>query len=238
MFSSRTGNRITQWLLAAANVLVAGALAWLIAAYTKYGLSTFWLFTAAIAWVLFRFSGANKIATVLWLSAAVLLSAAFSIPDRFIIARSVPGLVGYFLAWAAMIAFLVAILRGRGRTTANLCACTAIVFSFILIAGALHTTSGDPKRHAELQKEIRIVSLFHDLRSEIEAFRSRSGRLPKDEAELVSLRGKPMPVYDGNLRIMYFSEDAQHYRLECCVYDWILRFPAPSSPQRFHAEPF
>ena len=74
------------------------------------------------------------------------------------------------------------------------------------------------------------------LLSDIDAISKRLGRVPKDEAELVKLRGKPMPEISRGLggdfhRIDYYATDANHFWLEI-YYDEEFWYYYSSVPQQ------
>jgi hypothetical protein len=118
-----------------------------------------------------------------------------------------------------------------------------IVFFTVIIPAVSVYTIWDKRAGAEAVQETRqLILTLHRLSAEIEAIRAQMGRLPKDEAELVALRGKPMPTYYRDSRVSYLRDDRNGYRLDCCVsylwghgWGWIVCFYGPEAVQRLHA---
>jgi len=105
-----------------------------------------------------------------------------------------------------------------------------------------------------VQETRKLISTLHGLTAEIETLRSQMGRLPRDEAELVALRGRPMPPSHFGHGLISYQRDAGRdgldgdYHLECMashfwgchwdIFGWIILYYGPNASRRFHVEPF
>ncbi|HVX60596.1 MAG TPA: hypothetical protein VHC19_08340, partial [Pirellulales bacterium] len=87
----------------------------------------------------------------------------------------------------------------------------------------------------------QFISLYK-LTAEIESIRARTGRLPKDERELIALRGQPISTNGESAVLSYKRLDEDHYRLDCVLQNfwgrqrdtigWIVRYYGPKTPRR------
>ena len=86
-----------------------------------------------------------------------------------------------------------------------------VLFSFVIYwtaGGTMRTYRFGPEA---VQETRTLILTLHRLSTEIEGFRTRLGRLPNGEAELVALRGKPMPPYYPNYRVRYTRDHRTGY---------------------------
>jgi hypothetical protein len=137
---------------------------------------------------------------VLWIAAAAMLSAVVWTtfnhdPFTFLGPEILLALGGLLLCLSAGLLFLVASIRDRRRCPANCAGCMFVFFTVLVFwfPGMTLKTYRDTREEEQRGRQT-IVSL-HCLIGDIEAIRSRFGQVPNDEAELVGLRGKPMPAH-------------------------------------------
>ena len=120
------------------------------------------------------------------------------------------------------------------------------VFFTIVIFGLSGFAEHERRVHDEtIQATRELILTLHRLSAEIETIRSRLGRLPDNEGELVDLRGEQMPLFYKDFHITYRRDDRNGYSLNCCVgnvwgHGWgeIIDFHGPESTQRISVVPF
>jgi hypothetical protein len=243
------------WLGVPLGLAAVGAAAWALTTYARSPIAASCLTIVAICWTLFRFGRANLWGVVLWGFAAAILSAGFWTPETsesdhglFVIPRGVVlGAGGFLLSLPAGIVFLFASVKNRSRCAGNCAGSMIVLFTFVV-----YCTAGSAMRTHRVGPEFvqetrQLLLTLHRLSAEIEAIRARTGRLPKDEAELVVLRGKPMPPFYHDYCVHY-SREGDSYRLDCSAshfwgrswdfFPWIFCYYGPDSPQRLQAISF
>jgi hypothetical protein len=96
-----------------------------------------------------------------------------------------------------------------------------------------------------IQETRQLIVKLHRLSAEIEAIRAKTGRLPKDETELVALRGKLLPPCSDNYPPSYYRDDRGGYSLNGYVtYFWgrgwgcVFCYYGSDAAQRLHVESF
>jgi hypothetical protein len=248
--------RQAAWLIALAALAAAAAVALPLTPGRIPVLASYFAI-AAVALTLW-FAGANPIGTILWVSAAAILCA--GVWTRV----SYHGLVmfpissaytagGILLSMPAVTLFVLALIKNQSRCAGNCAGCMVVLFTFV-IYGTSRDTMYSYRDWPETVQETRtLISTLHQLTAEIEELRSQLGRLPRDEAELVALRGKPMPPYYKEYRIGYRQYGGSHklngdYRLDCGAshfwgrnwdfFPWIFEFYGPDAVQRLQAISF
>ena len=244
-----------NWLVAIALLLIVAVAAWLLTAYTNVPFLAAWLVIAVIGWILYRIGHAHILGIILWVVAATLLSAWFWIPDMSsIMARVLFWSLPLLLFLSAVIVFMVFSLTRRRHYIGNCAGCVIAVFSVVNMAMVYGTIQHQRRGVESVQETRQLVLELHRLSAEIEAIRARLGRLPKDEAELVALRKKPMPEYHPGFRISYDRPGSDDYRrrgdyhLQCGashfwgthwdLFPWIFHFYGPDAEQRLYIESF
>ena len=178
---------------------VAGILvgAGLLAIYAGQPVLASCLIIAAIGYSLW-FVGANTPGIVLWIVGAPMLSAAvWTASNRdwwnFLPPQILLTLGGFLLCLPAGICFLLASIKNRGRCAANCGGCMLVVFTVAIFSFPGCTLKTYRDTRDDKQGGRQTILALHRLIGDIEAIRARLGRVPNDEAELVTLRGKPMP---------------------------------------------
>ena len=157
------------------------------------------LIIAAIGYSLW-FAGANILGIVLWIAAAAMLSVAVWTtsnhdPWNFIPPEILLTFGGFLLCLPAGILFLVASIRNRRRCAANCGGCMFVLFAVLIFWSPGLTLKMYRNVREDEQGGRQTILAVHCLIRDIEAIRMRLGRVPNDEAELVALRGKPMPTH-------------------------------------------
>ncbi len=257
-----SSRRRRAWFLAIVVLAVAGAAAGLVAVYAHDPISASWVMIVAVGLTLFQFAGASRASgwgVVFWIMAAAILSAGFwtlaSLHEFMIPSGAIFTVGGFLLSLPAGILFLVASIKNRSQCAGNCAGCMIVLFTFVI-----YCISGGTMRHyrawpESVQETRQLILTLHRLTADIETFRSQLGRIPKDETELVSLRGKPMPPYHQNygIRYMSFGKDRYpglegDYRLDCGashfwglhwdIFPWIFEYFGPTATPRLHAEAF
>jgi hypothetical protein len=243
--------RQKAWLIALTLLGVVAAMAWLLATQGERPIPASCMMIAAMGGILWRLGGANAWGTLLWGLAAAVLSAGFWTPaslHEFLFPSSMAFTTGgVLLSLPAGIIFLVASIKSQSRCAGNCAGFMMVVFTL-----AIYWTSGSTMRTYRsgpeaVQETRQLISILHRLAADIEKFRSERGRLPRDEAELIALRNKPMPRYYQDYRIGY-SQQGSHdgsdgdYYLECGasqfwghhwdIFPWIFLFYGPHATQR------
>jgi hypothetical protein len=193
-----------------------------------------------VVWILlYRFAHLGELGLAFWCAGVTGISLAVALSKS--VGEFPSGILSVFsvlLIPAAAIAFLVAASKSPPGRVANCAGCVIAIFTLVLPLAASHVMSSRLGGIPERQRVNRTLILLHQLGADVEVFRNRHGRFPKDEAELVSFRGKPMPVYRGDSRVTYCLHADGSYELHCMIYDWIIQYYGPHSPQRIHAEFF
>lgn len=85
----------------------------------------------------------------------------------------------------------------------------------IALAFLVASPCGCSSKLAEAKRNAETKQMVAALASEIEGLRKKNGRLPKDEAELVTWLGKPMPMSAWKRPLEYkrVSENPEHFRI-------------------------
>jgi hypothetical protein len=182
------------WQRAAAPLILvcAAILAWTILP-TQWAV---WFSVAVAAWIAAYRMGCDKIGALLWCLAAGLclwpLCIVMSGGTSEELARQPPvGLIGVPLVIAAVLRFLWA--RQTSARGPNAAMIVVAVFTLVIPAMVGSMISRTRQYHADYQQTTEVLVGLHRLAAEVEAFRATRGRLPKDEAEFVAWRGRPMP---------------------------------------------
>jgi hypothetical protein len=204
----------------------------------------------AAGWALHRFARASARGTILWCAAAVAMSVVgwtATGGDAEMI-REVCALVWLLLSLVSGIIFLIVAARQSAGRVGNCAGCALALFTIIVPLAAGGAAQSRLHRIEQVRRTARMILIFHRLGAEVEAIRTRLGRLPADEEELVRLRGKPMPPDGEKYRIRYYRRDEKQYDMSYNAADfwgrhwdlfgWIFHYYGPSSPQRLHAELF
>jgi hypothetical protein len=123
-----------------------------------------------------------------------------------------------------------------------------VFFSVLVTAMSAHAIHSRREMAGAVQETRQLLLTLHRLSAEIEAIRAKTGRLPKDEAELVTLRGKPMPPYYRQYQVRYYRNEMGGYSMHCSAPDfwgehwdlfgWIILFYGPNSTQRLEVDLF
>lgn len=246
------------WLGVPFGLAVVGVAVWLLVVYAHTPILAVWLAIAAIGWTLHRLGRASGFGVVFWIAGAAMLSAGLwppiSIGQPWLRVSQILGSVGFVLYLSAGILFLVASAKDRRRYAGNCAGCMIVFFSVIIPAVSAGTIRSHREGPEAVQETRQMILTLHRLTAEIEAIRSRIGRLPNDEAELVALRGQPMPQHHQTFRISYDRPDANDYRtrgnyhLQCGsshfwgehwdFWGWIFHFYGPDAVQRVYVETF
>jgi hypothetical protein len=250
-----SSRRWVSWLAALLELGAVGVAAWLLTVYARLPILASCLAIAAICWTLFRFGGAYVWGVVFWGFAAAILSAGFWTPETpesyyglFVIPRGVAvGAVGFLLSLPAGIVFLVTSLKNPSRCGGNCAGCMIVLFTFVI-----YCTAGSAMRTHRLGPQVvqetrQLLLTLHRLSADIEAIRAKTGQLPKDEAEVVAQRGKPMPPFYHNYCVRYLRVGGS-YRLDCSAshfwgrswdfFPWIFCYYGPDSTKRLQAISF
>jgi hypothetical protein len=194
--------------------------------------------TAVVGWILNRFAHVKTAGVVLWcLATAALITATLSPKGDLWPISALCALMAVILFVASSIVFLVAAMKDRTRRRQNCAGCTLAAFTLIAWFVGLGVIGDCVRCQEHLKSGTETLMPLNKLGIEIESLRKRLGRLPRDEEELVSLRGTPMPPYYQELRLHYSRLDEEHYELRC-VGSWIVYYYGPNSPRRIKLESF
>ena len=87
--------------------------------------------------------------------------------------------------------------------------------AFVIFFGWLAIQPGVSSMLKEWKRDMHSKTLL----SEIDAISKRLGRVPKDEAELIELCGKPMPEIGWDEDCHYYATDANHFELH--LGEWV-----------------
>jgi hypothetical protein len=245
-----SSRRWETWLGVPVGFVVVGVAAWLLTVYAHAPIVAAWLVIAAVGWMLSRFGKASVLGIIVWIAAAAVLSAGFWTPVSFHGLFFFPSSFaftagGLLLSLPAGIIFLIASIKNQPRCAGNCAGCMIVLFTFVIYCTSGSTMQTHRFGPESIQETRQMILTMHRLSAEIEAIRAKTGRLPKDEAELVALRGKPMPPYRGDYRVSYQRNDQGGYNLNCCashfwgrgwdIFGWILIFHGPDAVQRLQA---
>jgi hypothetical protein len=240
----------SNWLLGLAILAAASVAAWLLAAYAHWPIAAAIVMIAAVGGVLYRTAHANAYGVALWCLAILLISLHQWTPISEYLPGSKDayrGISSLFLVTGCIV-FLVRAAKYRHSRAAN-CAGCVLAFYTLCFCAAVSSDAYRLRTYLDcVDHTTHILITLHKLANDIEAIRTRIGRLPANEAELVQLRGEPMPIYYGQYRINYYLRDSGIYDLSCCennfwgshwdIFGWILHYYGPQSTQRLHAEVF
>jgi len=117
-----------------------------------------------------------------------------------------PALFGLLLSLPAGVVFLYVSIKNQERCAANCAGCmltlfTVVIFCFPAMSLKIYCSDRDDKKETR-----RTIVALHCLSCDANAIFARLGRVPNDDAELVSLRGKSMPS-----RIFYANQGNDKY---------------------------
>jgi hypothetical protein len=211
----------------------------LLAIYAEHPVLAAWLIIAAIGYTL-RFAGANVPGVLLWIAAAAMLNSAVwttSLGELVLLA-----LGGALLSLPAGVVFLVASIKNRKRCAANCAGCMLVLFTVLICLFPGHTLNTYRDRREANQDSRQKILALHRLAADIEAIRARLGRVPNDEAELVALGGKPMPLH-----VLYVNQGTNSYVLiggvpqlwgHSDLFGWGLDFFGPNTVPRVRVSGF
>ena len=239
----------TAWLSVPLGLAVVGVAAWLLTTYAHLPIVATWLVFVAVGWVLYRNAKASVAGVALCVAAVAVaitgygLTALFGDPEGRI--ASFLGVLAGIMYLLGGLVFFIASLRNRTRCAGN-CAGFMIVFFSIVISAMSACTQRDYRAGPQAIQETReLILTLHRLSAEIDAARAKTGRLPKDEAELVTLRGKPLPTHSSNYHVRYLQDNDGGYYLEGYVtylwgggWGWVYCFYGSDAAQRLHVESF
>ncbi len=241
-----------RWLIAVIILAAAAGAAWLLVACAGLWALAGCIVIAAAGFVLYRFGRADGLGVGLWCLAAAAMNVGFAAAmqaETFGL-LAISGLATIPLFAASAVVFLLAAVKRRSGRAANCAGCVLVACTLIVPLTAVWTVRGCLSGQEAAQRTTENLIALHQLGTEVESFRTRLGRLPKDEAELVALRGKLMPFYrtsySSSHPIRYTRRDQGEFCLECDFSDfwgsaadfWIFSYYGPNSTQRLHAESF
>lgn len=215
------------WIMVVGVLSTAVVAAWLLATVAHLPVPAIWLITAAVGWCLVGYAKASIAGICLWIVATVLLSIPLWSPVFGLdLLMPIVGLflVGLLLSLSAGVALLIALVRRPSRSVGNCAGVILVVFTLINVVMARNTMTRHHAGPARVEQTRELVLALHQLTAEIETYRDQLGRLPKDEAELVSLRGQPMPPYFQDYRVNYYQRGEGDWR--CVEDDYYLRCSA------------
>lgn len=209
-----------------------------------------WFSVAVAAWIAAHRAGCDKIGALVWcLAAGLCLGPLCTIvsggtSEEF--ARRPPvGLVGVPLVVAAMLRFLWA--RRKAARGPNAAMIVVAVFTLVVPATVGSTIARTREYHADYQQTTDVIVGLHRLAAEVEAFRTAHGRLPKDEAEFVAWRGRPLPELGRYGRASYtlvgekyelYSAVQQFWGHAWDLFGYDVLFYGPRSTQRIEVQLF
>jgi hypothetical protein len=232
-----------SWLGVTGVLVVAGVGGGLLTIDAEHPVLASCLIIAAVGYTLW-FAGANVPGVLLWIVAAAMLSVAVWATSHgaFFPPEILLALGGFLLSLPAGAVFLVASIKNRRRCAASCAGCT-LVLSTVLIfwfpGETLHTYRD--RREAD-QDARQTILMLHRLAADIDAIRARLGRVPNDDAELVALRGKPMPP-----DFLYVNQGDQSYVLTgfVCqlwgrgdIFGWSVNYHGPNAVPRIRVSGF
>lgn len=193
-------------------IAVGGAGAGLLLIDGEWPVLGSWLIIAATGYALW-FAGAYVIGVLLWIAAAAMLSVTLWTNSRGMLPPEILlGLIGFLITLPAGVVFLVVSIRDQSRSCANSAGCmlvffTAVIFCFPGWMFKMYRCERDAR-----QETRQTILAVHCLASDSDAIFARLGRVPRDEAELAALRGKPMPPH-----VFYSERGKDRYLLSCGV---------------------
>ena len=246
------------WIMVLGVLTTAVVAAWLLAVVAHLPVPAIWLITAAVGWCLVGYANASIVGTCLWIVATVLLGIPLWNPvfgGDLLVLIVILFLVGLLLSLSAVVAFLIAVARRPSRSAGNCAGLILVVFTLVNLGMARNTMTQYLVGPARVEQTRELVLALHQLTAEIETYRDQLGRLPKDEAELVSLRGQPLPPYFRDYRVDYYQRGEGDWRcaegdyyLRCSafhfwgrawdIFPWLVCFHGPECTQRLEVESF
>ena len=237
------------WLLGISILAAASAVAWAMVVYADAPWFASCVLTAAVGGILHRLARVNTAGIVIWSMVALSTASSVCLPDvAFGLLALLCTLAAMVLSAISVIVFLVAAAKDRTRRGRNCACCNLVLFTLVVGATSGAKISGHLRHQEAARHTTETLVKLNKLGVEIESIRSRLGRLPKDEEELVALRGRPMPTFREQFQIHYSRCDGDHYYLECCVNDfwgrawdimgWIVYYHGPNSPRRIQVVSF
>jgi hypothetical protein len=204
--------RSSSWLDVKAVLAVGGMGAGLLMICGEWPILGSWLIIAAAGYALW-FAGANIIGVLLWIAVAAMLSVALWTNSRSLFPPDILlALIGFLISFPAGMVFLVASIRNRRRCCANCAGCMLVFFTVLIFCVPGWTFKRYRCERDDRQETRQTIFAAHCLASESDAIFARLGRVPRDEAELVALRGKPMPPH-----VFYRERGKDRYLLSCDV---------------------
>lgn len=248
------------WLGVPLGLAVVGVAIWLLVAYGHSPILAAWVVIAGVGWILCQYGKASVFAVILlWITAATMLALGLcrpiSLGQPWLGIGQFLGTAGFLLFLAAGLLFLIASLKDRKRCAGNCAGFMLVFFSVVIAAASAYNVHCHRDGIETVQETRQMLLTLHRLTMEIEAIHARTGRYPANEAELVALRGKPMPQYHCIFRISYDRPGADDYRnrgayhLQCgathfwadhwdTIFPWIFHFYGPDAVQRVYVETF
>ncbi len=139
--------------------------------------------------------------------------AGYSFTSGNIMAAMGLSVVGCSVSLLSAVAFIVSSLsearRWSRRTT---CAVVVLLLPLLVCVGGIALESGRQQRWIE-----RTQNAMAALVADIEAIRTQTGHVPRDERELVDRLGKAMPSLARQTTLRYERDrsDPKHYRIWC-----------------------
>ena len=246
-------------LVLSLGLVVVGVVAWLVTVHSRVPTLAAWLAVVAVGWILYRFDWANRLgAVLLCISAAIILglwlAASTPLEQQWVQIAQFVGTGASLLFFATGILFFIASIKVPKRCAGNCAGFMIVFFSVVIPAVSAYTIQSRRKTPEAVQETRQMLLTLHRLTAEIEAIHAKTGRYPANEAELVALRGKPMPQYHRTFRISYDRPGTDSYRkrgeyhLECSasrfwgkhwdLFGWIFHFYGPDATQRVYVETF
>lgn len=202
---------------------------------------------AVAGWVLVRFVRVSKVGIAAWCLGGAMMTTLFCLPspDDFFGFTLLLGLAALLLiVFVSNIAFLLAAAANRTTRARNCACCVLTVFSLIIWMAVNRTAHRQHDYHEAVAQTTHTLITVHELGNDVESIKARLGRLPKDEKELVRLRGKPMPTYREKYTIGYVRRDDDRYYLTYNASDfwgrngdlwgWIVEYYGPNSVRRLN----
>jgi hypothetical protein len=203
-----------NWLFGLTVLPAACAIAWLLAAQMGSPFQASCVLIAAIGWVLYRFARANILGIVLWCLSAAVISRLCKTVMRAELFWEVNIAVGALLPIVTSIVFLVAAAIDRRRRIANCGGCVLALFTLVAWIAGANTLHNAFHMQEDSRETTRTLVAVHKLAQEVDSIRAHLGRLPKNEEELIRLRGKPMPTLGArHSPIQYYRTSDVDYRL-------------------------
>jgi hypothetical protein len=205
---------VRNWLFGLSILAAACVFAWLLVARMDSPFSAACMLIAAIGWVLYQFAQASTPGVVLWCAAAVAISEAYWRPIDNEGLWEACVVLGGLLPLVGSLVFLHDAVTNRKRQAANCGGCVLALLTLITWIVAGSTIRDSRSRQESVQETTHALITLHKLANDIETIRASLGHLPKDEKELVRLRGKPMPLLGARHDpISYYRGSDLNYQL-------------------------